>query len=742
MIDLTGFPFPDDAPEPGACVRIERPEPGLAVVVLDPPHRKLTVLDGPVLRDLDAALDELERDVTLSGVVITGRAPDEFAVGADVKAIESVTDPALIADVVRAVHGLFRRIAALRPRTVAAVGGPVPGGAYELSLACDCIVATDSEQTRIGLPETQLGIIPAWGGCHRLPKRVGLPTALAAILTGKLYPAKHAKKLGLVDRLTKPAYLAEVAAGIALGREVCRVPARGWRGLLIDRNPIARAVIVKQSRKQVLAKTRGHYPAPLEALQLVAHAPGTSLAEGMELEAAAAARLAVGPVAKSLIAIFFASEAAKKLGRRREGVEPRQLDRAGVIGGGVMGAGIASLLAERGVATRIMDLSRPALDAALGGHRADVERKRKSRRLTPSAATAAVDRLDGTTELIGFGRTQIVIEAIAEKLDVKRAVFAQLAAQVPDDAILATNTSSLSVDAIAEGLPHPERFCGMHFFNPVKRMPLVEVVRGSRTSERTVTEVAALALRLGKTPVVVKDVPGFLVNRILGPYLDEAVRLFVGGVDPAAIELAMLEFGMPMGPFALLDEVGLDIALHAADALHEAYGERMTPCAGLFEVKGPERLGKKTGLGFYRHGRGKPELAGDLRSFQRGDAAKGLGRADIVDRLVLAMVNEAARCLAEDVVAGARELDLATVFGTGFAPFRGGLLAYADSLGTREVVQRLERIAAAPDVTSRPGGTERFTPARLLVEMAESGRAFHDPPAQAAPSADLSTVAG
>ncbi len=658
--------------------------------------------------------------------MITGRDATQFAAGADVEAIAAIDDPAVVERVVLAVHALFRRIERLSVRTVCAIGGAAPGGAYELALCCDVILASDDPKTKLGLPETMLGILPGWGGSHRLPQRVGIPTALDVILAGKVLPSKVCHRRGMVDRLTKPEYLVPIASDIALGRLQVETHRRGWQRWLVDRNPIARAVIRNQATKQVLARTKGHYPAPLAALELVLAAPGTRIEEAATKEARAISELAVGPIAKNLIGIFFASEHAKKLGRRGDFV-PEPIEHAAVLGAGVMGGGIASVMALKGIAVRLSDLSREALDKALIEHRAAVAKQKRRRRLARNEATAALDRLDATTGLVGLSRSQIVVEAIAEKLAIKRSVLAELAQQVSDECILATNTSSLSVTAIAAELPAPERVCGMHFFNPVAAMPLVEVVRGERTSAETITRVCALALALGKTPLVCKDVAGFLVNRLLGPYLDEAVRLFVAGADPARLDRALQEFGMPMGPLTLLDEVGLDIARHASEALHAAYGDRMQPSAGLDELSGPDRLGKKTGHGFYRHAKGEDaRLADDLAGFQKQSYAREFAAAELVDRCVLAMVNEAARCLEERVVAGPVELDLGTVFGTGFAPFRGGLLRYADTLGLEQVVAKLERIAQAPEVRERPGGVERFTPAPLLVELAAKGQRFHD----------------
>ncbi len=728
MIDLKALPFPPDAPPQGTCVRVERPEAGLAVLVLDPPHRKVAIFDGPLLRDLSAAIDSLEKDATLKGVVITGRSPLEFVAGADVRAIEAVEDPRVLEEIVRAVHPLLLAIERWNAVVVAAVGGAVPGGAYELCLACDFIVAADDLKTRIGLPETRLGILPAWGGAHRLPRRIGVPDALAAILKGTLYPAQAAWRKGMIDRLAKPENLLRVARNIAMGRETPRRRTRGLKKWLVDRNPLAIALIGSQVRKQVMRESRGHYPALPAVIDLVLEAPSMTMEQSMEREAKAAAPLVVGPTCKSLISIFFASEEAKKLGRGQPGTEPRTIRRAAVIGAGVMGGGIASLLAKNGIAVRLIDVSQEMLDKAVHEHRADLRKSLEQRHLQAHEHEAAIDRLETSLSINGLKHVDVVIEAVAEKLEVKKSVFAEVARQVGPDALLATNTSSLSVEAIASSMTHPERVVGMHFFNPVKKMPLVEVIRGRHSSERSVTETAALALRLGKTPVVVKDVAGFLVNRVLGPYLDEAVRLFAGGAGALALDQAMVEFGMPMGPLLLLDEVGFDIAAHAAASLEAAYGERMATHALLKSLSAPDRLGRKTGRGFFDHSsarKRKPEPCGDLHKFQSESFASALSREQWVERMVLSMLNEAVRCLEEGVVSSPQWLDLAAVFGTGFAPFRGGLLRYADSIGARAIVEKLEAIARSSDVCARRGGPLRFQPAALLVAMAVDGRRFY-----------------
>ncbi|MBL8900953.1 MAG: enoyl-CoA hydratase/isomerase family protein [Planctomycetes bacterium] len=703
------MPLTAEAPAEGACVKLELPEPGLAVLVLDPPHRTLAVLDVPLLRDLALRVTELEARRDLRGLVITGRSAREFAAGADLDALEALRTPADVESSVRWVHALFARIAALPLRKIAAVGGAVPGGAYELSLCCDAILATDAPETRIGLPETQLGILPGWGGADRLPRRVGVATALEAILSGKLYPAAQAKKLGLVDRLCARENLRAIAADLALGRERLPRRSRGWKGWLLDRNPLVGNFLARAAKRAVLAKTHGHYPAPLAVIPLITSAPHTPLSRMAAREAAAVTPLITGSVAKNLIAIFRSSEESKRIARKASGPV---IERAAVIGAGVMGAGIARLLAEKQIRTRLCDLAPEALDRAVLEHRDEVKKKLAQRRLSRSEADAAIDALDAVRGTHGLGRCQLAIEAVAEKLEVKRKVFLSLAAQMPADGLLATNTSSLSVDAIAEGVPHPERVLGLHFFNPVKAMPLVEVVRGRQTSEECALRAAALVLKLGKTPVLVRDVPGFLVNRVLGPYLDEAVRLLELGADVSRVDAALVRFGMPMGPYALLDEIGLDIAGHAGDSLAAAYGARMATSQALRKLVTPQRLGKKTGFGLYRHERGKkPVPAEDLATLRTSDAAASWSDEKIVDRLILPLVNECWRCLAEQVVASERELDLALIFGTGFAPFRGGPLRYAASVGAELVRKKLQAIAGEPDVAARGAGAERFRPA-------------------------------
>lgn len=730
---LQGIPLPAGAPEPGACVQYLHPEPGLVHLVIDPPHRTMPVFDVPVLRDLSAAVDRLEIEGSLRGVVISGRNALTFLAGADLDSIAAIETPEATARYIAFGQALFQRIHKLSRAgggnlmIVAAVGGAVPGGAYELSLACDRIVLVDDDKSMVGLPEVKLGIVPGWGGCARLPRRAGVPTALDVILNGKLVRARSAKRLGMVDRLTKKEYLLRVATDVAMGRESLRRANRGKWKWLVDRNPIALGFINRAATKAMMKATGGHYPAPKVALDLVIAAPREPLDEALASERRVNSTLATNPITRALMGIYHLSEDAKGLAKDANGDKVAGFARGAVIGAGVMGGAIASLAAERGMQMRLRDLSRDALDAAEREHQKEIEKKRKRRHLTPHKANAALDRLETTTLAVGFGRCEFVVEAVAEVLAVKHAVFGELAEMLPDDAILATNTSSLSVTEIAAGIPGPERVVGLHFFNPVRRMPLVEIVRAEQTSDATIQRMARLALDLGKTPVVVKDVPGFLVNRLLAPYLDEALCLVADGAAPERIDRALKEFGMPMGPCELIDEVGLDIASHAAASMHAGYGARMTPNEFLKPLLEGGDLGKKTGQGIYRYEtkNGRPVKAGlnPRLPAASSNRAIALTSREMAERCILAMINEGARAMDEGVTQNAGQFDLATIFGMGFAPFRGGLLAYADSLGAKFIIDRLNHHRAF--VQHRPGGPERFDPAEALERQAATGTTFH-----------------
>jgi 3-hydroxyacyl-CoA dehydrogenase/enoyl-CoA hydratase/3-hydroxybutyryl-CoA epimerase len=697
-------------------------EQGVAWLTFDRPGARVNVLSSAALKRLDEIISELT-DHAAAGrarsVVIRSGKDASFIAGADVNEIGAITDPAEGATKARAGQQVFVHLAALPIPTVAAVDGICLGGGTELILACTYRIASDRKETRIGLPEVQLGIIPGFGGTTRLPRLVGMRAALDIILTGRPVDARKAERIGLVDERVHPAILSrragEVARALQGKRPNSREPKMGLAGRVLE-STLGRKLMLVQARKRVLAETHGHYPAPLAALDLLERTLSISIERSLVLEAEAIGRLVVTPVSKNLIHVFHLSEAAKKAAPP---VTSRPVERVGVLGAGVMGGGLAQVLAYRGLGVRLKDIKHDAIGLGLRHAWEAFDGLVRKRRMTMREAKAMMERISPTLDYSGFGRVDLVIEAVIEKMEVKKAVLAETERAVRPGCVLTTNTSSLSVTEMQSVLKRPQDFCGMHFFNPVNRMPLVEVVRGTETGDEAVATVFSLARKLEKTPIIVRDGPGFLVNRILAPYLNEAGWLLTEGARIEQIDRALVQFGMPMGPLRLLDEIGLDVARHAAGVMFEAFGERMRPAGALLSLGNTNRLGKKNGRGFYRYQNGKQLEADESVYAELGVVGTRRMFDDpvIVERCVLTMINEAARILSDEIVAGPGEVDLGMIMGTGFPPFRGGLLKYADSLGLPSVLQRLEQF-------SRALGS-RFEPAPPLVAKAEEGRGFY-----------------
>jgi 3-hydroxyacyl-CoA dehydrogenase / enoyl-CoA hydratase / 3-hydroxybutyryl-CoA epimerase len=704
-------------------------EDGLAQVIFDDPERSANVLAEPVMRRLAQVLDELHDRIAageVRGVLVRSGKPASFIVGADVDAIAAIESPEEGAEAARLGQAIYLELERLAVPTLAAIHGPCMGGGTELALACRYRVASDHDRTSIGLPEVQLGILPAWGGTTRLPRLLGLQAALDLLLTGKTVNARRARSLGLVEEVLPHSEFLEKSLQFLRERvESGPVQTGARRGLgkrLLEDTAPGRRIVLSTARKKVMERTDGHYPAPLRILDVVHQSMGRSLEKALEREAEAAGELLVSRVSKNLVHVFRLREAARK-GTGVDGpAEPREVTELGILGAGVMGGGIAQLAAYNGLRVRLKDIRHEAVGQALQHARNLFDKAVDRRKLSRREADQAMELISGSLEFTGFGQLDLVVEAVVERMEVKRQVLAEAEARVGSDTILATNTSTLSVDEMAEALERPEHFCGMHFFNPVHRMPLIEVVQGKHTSDGTTATVYALALALGKVPVVVADGPGFLVNRVLGPYLNEAGFLLGEGAAVEAVDKAAKAFGMPMGPLRLLDEVGVDIARHAGQVLHEAFGARMEPAPVLVRIGDSDRLGRKGGKGFYRYAKGKeegvdPDIYGVL-----GDAVPGervpLEESEIRARLVLAMINEGARALEEGVVGSAAEADLAMVMGTGFPPFRGGLFRFADEIHPRTLVERLERYQASHG--------PRFEAAPLLRRLAREDQGFYD----------------
>lgn len=707
--------------------RVEYPAGGIAHLVIEDPDRKVNVIDEAAIAGLESALAELESRTDLAGVILRSGKAGSYIAGADVRVIGSITDPEAVRTLVRRAHAAFTRLSELRVPTVAMIDGVCLGGGLEISLACDSRVAAEESRTQIGLPEVLLGIFPAFGGSSRLPRLIGLPSALDLILTGRTLDAKRAEKMGIVAKAAPAAWLLKAAekrlAEISKrppGSRRDRFRPRGLVPALLESAP-GRAIVFQQARAGVLQKTGGHYPAPLAALDVIERGMANSLAHSLALEVDAVAPLVTGAVCKNLVRIFFLQEDAKRADVVADAtIEPAAVRHMALAGAGVMGGGIAELASRNGISVRWRDVRPEALQKGLQTVRSILDERGRRRRTPSREKDGQMALLLPTLELSGFEHCDLAIEAVVEDLDIKRRVFAELEVRVRPDAILATNTSSLSVNALAEGLQHPGRFVGFHFFNPVHKMPLLEVVRGEKTTDAALVTAVALARKLGKTPVVVKDSPGFVVNRVLMPYLREAMHLLEEGFTVADIDNAMKKFGMPMGPFEVVDEVGLDVALKVAGVLSAAFPDRMAPAPLLEKLVASGRLGRKNGRGFYRH-QGKRRSPDPEVSTLLGitGSRKPASLDQLSERMGLAIVNEAARCVEEGIVSDPGHVDLAMIFGTGFSPFRGGPLRWADSLGLPHVAARLTALKAEKGV--------RFEPCALLVRKAEAGETFTQP---------------
>ncbi|HSG07661.1 MAG TPA: 3-hydroxyacyl-CoA dehydrogenase NAD-binding domain-containing protein [Longimicrobiales bacterium] len=703
---------------------------GIGWVTFDDPGRRLNVLTEEVMRRLADVVGEA-REAALSGrvgvVVFRSGKPDSFIAGADVTSIAAMEDPVEAERKIRQGQAIYMDVETLPVPTVAAIHGVCVGGGVELSLACRHRVLSDSPRTRIGLPEVMLGILPAWGGTTRLPRLVGLQAALELLLTGKQIDARKARRIGFAGEVLPADLFGQKVADFAL-----RTPAmpkgssRPKRKLLtrmLDDSGPGRRIVLAAAKRRVKAQTGGHYPAPLRILEILRRHLGGSVDKSLAAEARIAAELVVSPVCKNLIHVFHMREASRKgYGVADAAAQPRGVDTMVVLGAGVMGGGIAHLGADNGIRVRLKDIRHEAVTSGLQHARSLFDRGVARRKVTRREAAQRMELISGGLDHSGFGGADLVVEAVVEKLDVKRAVLRETEGHVRPECVMATNTSSLSVDAMGEVLQRPERFCGMHFFNPVHRMPLVEVVRGAHTSDLTVATVYALALRMGKVPVVVKDGPGFLVNRILAPYLNEAGFLLGDGATVDEVDRAARDFGMPMGPLRLVDEVGIDVSNHAGTSMWEALGERLAPAPALLALAGSGRLGRKGGLGFYVYEKGKekgvdPGVYGALGDAGGGERGGRMDPETIRRRLVMQMVNEAARILSDGIVPSAAALDLAMIMGTGFPPFRGGLLRFADTLHTRGVLDELQALHDAHG--------DRFAPSPLLEDLARTDRTFY-----------------
>ena len=713
---------------PGPSFRLNVEPDGLGIVFFDTPGEKVNKYSAGVAREFDAFLDDLAKRTDLKALLLVSSKPDIFIAGADVNEI-ATAEAAIVADGVRFGQRVFGKLANLPYPTIAAIDGACLGGGCETTLAMDWRLASDSKKTQIGLPEIRLGILPAWSGCSRLPRIIGLTGALDIILAGKTVDGKRAKRMGLVDEVIPRPILFEEAKKFARGKFGTAKrsnaapdggPVRARPATLQEKllESVGRGIVFSKAKATVLKETKGHYPAPLEALEAIRKGFGGPLSKALEYEVEGVSRLVGTPTMRSLVNLFFRMEEVKKETGVGPGVAPRKVSRIGVLGAGVMGGGIAQLAADKGYPARMKDIKAEPLAGGFAQAAKIWKEKLKKRRMTRSEFASKMALLSGTLDYAGFETCDVTIEAVLEKMAVKKAVLAEWEAVAPENAIFASNTSTLPIGEIASDAKRPGRVVGMHFFNPVHKMPLVEVIYGPKTDPEVTATIFDLAKRMGKTPVVVKDAPGFLVNRILSPYLGEAGRLLLEGADPAAVDRAMRAFGMPVGPFELLDDVGIDVATKGAGTLSAAFPSRMPADPSFEKMVALGRLGRKAGKGFYSYEKDKRTGLDAALFAELGLPApsKTPPVPEIERRLLFPMVNEAAFCLADGIVESPAKLDLAMIFGTGFPPFRGGLCAYGDTVGAAAIVEGLQKLAAEKG--------PRFAPAPLLADLARTGRKF------------------
>jgi 3-hydroxyacyl-CoA dehydrogenase/enoyl-CoA hydratase/3-hydroxybutyryl-CoA epimerase len=703
-----------------------REENNIGCIELDLEGSKVNLLTAAVFKELDSVLETVKTKTSLDAVVLISKKKDVFIAGADIKEIEQITDPRDGERKSKAGQDILNKLEDLKIPAIAVIDGVALGGGCELALACQYRLATFNEKVKIGLPEVNLGILPGFGGTYRLPRLIGLAEGLKMILNAKPVDSRKALRLGLVDRLVPQVgieghilnFIRDVYQGKIQADKYSR---RKLKGLAVfEESLITQGMIFAQSRKSVLQATKGFYPAPFKAIRTVQkNFYEDRRDKGMDIEAMAFGELAATDISKNLIKVFHLCEKYRRLKPEgAEGIVPAPVHKCGVLGAGVMGGGIAQLLSSKGIAVRLKDIHYEALALGLLSANKIVQDGVKKRRISENEAVNMMARITPTLDYSGFANADMVIEAVVEHMDIKKNVFSELNNVTAPATILATNTSALSVAEMAEGVGDPSRVVGIHFFNPVHRMPLVEVIKTPATSHQTLAAALEFARRLGKTPIVVKDSCGFLVNRILLGYINEAGRLLEEGGRMEVIDKIMTDFGMPMGPFALSDEVGLDVGIKVLHILEQEMGERFKPVRVFESIQGKGLLGKKGGKGFYLHGK-KRVPNPEIEAAFRGASAQNFDARDAIKRMLYIMINEAAQCLNERVVDDPGAVDVGMILGTGFPAFHGGLLRYADFIGVANIVDDLSRL-------ERRLQAGRFAASNYLLTLKKEKRDFYD----------------
>ncbi|UJZ93168.1 fatty acid oxidation complex subunit alpha FadJ [Photobacterium damselae subsp. damselae] len=692
----------------------------LAWLQIDVPNEKMNTLQDCFATEISQVLEQLEATSDIKGMVIYSGKPDNFVAGADIKMLAACETAEQAQQLAATGQELFTRLENLPFHVVAAIHGPCLGGGLELALACHSRVATLDDKTRIGLPEVQLGLLPGSGGTQRLPRLIGVANALDMILTGKQLRAKKAKKMGVVDAVVDSEILLTVAKEIALEHKPKRQSS--WQNWAMGGNPLGRSVVFDQAKKKTEQKTRGNYPATTAILEVIKHGLDKSLSQGYALEAQRFGELVMSSQSKALRHIFFATTAMKKEQGSLE--QAQSLTHIGVLGGGLMGAGISHVTATKaGLPVRIKDVHNDGVLNALNYNYKLLSKKRDRKIISKAQLQKQMSMLTGGTNFIGFNQLDMVVEAVFEDLALKHQMVRDIETHSKPDTIFATNTSSLPIHQIASAAQRPEQVVGLHYFSPVEKMPLVEIIPhqgtelGGATSQQTIETAITLAKKQGKTPIVVADTAGFYVNRILAPYMNEAARLLLEGEPIEHIDRSLLDFGFPVGPITLLDEVGVDIGAKISPILLAELGERFQ-APDLFDtLLNDGRKGRKSGKGFYLYNGKKKEVDKQVYQLLNLEPEQHLAGQDLALRCTLMMLNEAVRCLDEGVIQSARDGDIGAIFGIGFPPFLGGPFHYMDSLGLDRVLEMFI------DYSHKYG--ERFAPCEGIVMRAENKQSFY-----------------
>ena len=700
---------------------IER-DNGVAVIWMDQPGEKVNKISIDLVDEFKTMLDSLEDDKTIRAIVLISRKPDNFIAGADIEKFKDMTSAAEAEMLSRQGHVLLNRMAAFPKPIVAAIHGATLGAGLEVALACHYRIASDDPKTVLALPEVKLGLLPGGGGTQRLPRLVGLQAALDMMLTGKnIYP-RQAKKMGLVDDLIHPYGLLHAAKKAALhlaDQPLTRKKKLSLLAELLESTPFTRNVVYKKATELVQRDTWGNYPAPVKIIECVKAGMEKGPAAGVEAETKKFGELVVSPQSRELIQIFLSMTAMKK-NPLKDKVRP--VKKIGILGAGLMGAGIADVSSTNGMEVLLKDVS---YDAVGQGEKAiwqDLDGKVKKKALSPFQRDVTFSLITGTTDYRGFEKADLIIEAVFEDLELKRKILAETEAYMREDAIFASNTSSLPIGGIAAAARRPERVIGMHYFSPVPKMPLLEIIVTEKTADWVKATALDVGIRQGKTVIIVNDGPGFYTTRILAPLLNEALEILAEGGDIKEIDRAMRQFGYPVGPIALLDEVGIDVGAHVSKVLGPLFAARgAQPNTAMERIFQAGYKGRKNNQGFYlygdRSGKEEKSVNEEIYSFFGGTKRRKFDAQEIQNRLSLAMINEAALCLQEGILQSPRDGDIGAVFGLGFPPFLGGPFRHIDSMGLPKTISLMEEL-------EKQYGP-RFTPAPILRERDAKNQRFY-----------------